>query len=181
MQYPRWAIFQILLACFLIFVGQLRAENSCCAHCGCHDGCQKICRLDCEEKKIETVCWGCKTEPFCVPGPSAPGCRHAEMICDACNESGKSGVLASPKKFVWTEWMPGCAQVFTKKKLMKKSITQKVPSYKWVVEDLCERCESSCVGAEIQPGAEIPPPPIPGAILKFGQPAANAPKDVRSM
>jgi hypothetical protein len=36
--------------------------------------------------------------------------------------------------------MPGSAKVHTKKKLMKKTVTKKVPSHKWVVEDLCDNC-----------------------------------------
>jgi len=45
------------------------------------------------------------------------------------------------KPFVWTEWIPSdCASIFTRKKLMKKTVTKSVPSYKWVVEDCCPSC-----------------------------------------
>ena len=49
-----------------------------------------------------------------------------------------------PKKFSWTQWTPGgCPTLFTKQKLMKKVVTKTVPSYKWVVEDLCAECEKA--------------------------------------
>ena len=49
--------------------------------------------------------------------------------------------------------------MYTKTKLMQKKITVKIPSYKWVVEDLCSQCDAECVSAEIKPGTKIPPPP----------------------
>jgi hypothetical protein len=140
-----------------------------CAHCGCHAASQKVCRLVKEEKKVEIVCWGCKTEDFCLPGPSKPGCEHCEYVCDDCEEgTGPDAIQTKAKKFVWTEWIPGCsAKVHTKKKLMKKVVTKKVPSYKWVVEDLCPQCDANCVGATVEPGVEVPPPPVANAKLKY--------------
>ncbi len=158
-----WAV-----AIGLAFAVQAHAGDGCCAHCGCAAPCQKVCRLVCEEKKIEITCWGCKTEEFCLPGPSKRGCRHSETVCDLCEASCDSTLPhAKPKTFVWTEWFPSCARIFTKKKLMKKTETVTVPSYKWVVEDLCNVCEANCPCASVPPGADIPPPPVAGAKVKI--------------
>ncbi len=140
-----------------------------CAHCGCQAASQNVCRLVKEEKKVEIVCWGCQSEDFCVPGPSKPGCKHCEFVCHDCEENADpNAVQSKAKKFVWTEWIPGCsAKVYTKKKLMKKVITKKVPGYKWVVEDLCSQCDANCVGATVAPGDQLPTPPVAGAKLKY--------------
>lgn len=113
-----------------------------CLHCQRHSACTKVCRLVCEEKKVEVTLWGCETEEFCVPGPSSPGGEHCESV-DSKSEKGlNQKVCSQPKKFVWTAWTAGCAKVFTKKKLMKRTTTKTIPSYKWVVEDVCEKCQS---------------------------------------
>jgi hypothetical protein len=150
------------------------AGRLCCSHCGCEDQCEKVCRLVKEEKKIDVICWGCKCEDFCLPKPSSRCCEHCEMVCA---EDGKPCDPESPcvkeKKFVWTEWIPGCgATMHTKKKLMKKVITKKVPSYKWVVEDLCKQCETKAVVVAPEPDAAIPLPPAVEAKMLFGQNAA---------
>jgi hypothetical protein len=139
-----------------------------CAHCGCHTDCCKVCRLVEEEKKVEVVCYGAKCEDFCIAGPSKRGCQHCETVCDFCDQPDPKGPdYVKPKAFVWTDWMPGCAEVFTKKKLMKKTITKKVPSYKWVVEDLCPKCERNSTGASVPAGTPLPKPPVEGARVKY--------------
>jgi hypothetical protein len=123
----------------------LFAGDCCCAHCGCVTECHKTCRLVTEEKKVEVVCWGCKSEDFCVGCHSEPGCMHCEEVCGACDfPKGTGQICVKPHAFVWREWIPGTARIHTKKKLMKKSITKKVPSHKWVVEDLCPTCRAAC-------------------------------------
>src|SRR6186997_1506022 len=112
----RYAKFiAILLPTVMIFsTGQsaLSGECGCCAHCGCSDGCEKICRLVREEKKVEVTCWGCKCEDFCVGGPSCEKCRHCKMVCENCDENcDENAVYSKPKRFVWTEWVPGCAHM----------------------------------------------------------------------
>ena len=117
------------------------AQEACCASCGCHAGCQKVCRLVYEDKKVPVTCWGSKKEDFCIPGRSTPGCQHSETVCDECETAGAlQPDCVKAKNFVWRDWIPGCATIHTKTKLMKKTVTQKVPSFKWVVEDLCEPC-----------------------------------------
>lgn len=127
-------------------VNSLIAGDSCCAHCGCVAACQKTCRLVTEDKKVEVVCWGCKEEDFCVGCHSKPGCEHCEEVCGACVfPKGTGAICTKPHVFSWTAWTPSSrATIFTKKKLMKKVITKKVPSHKWVVEDLCPSCRAVC-------------------------------------
>jgi len=137
-----------------------------CHHCRCQSSCKKYCRLVYEEKKVEIICWGGKCEDFCLPGPSKPGCKHCEIVCDDCNN--KEGVITGPKRFVWYDWIPGCSNhIRTKNKLMKKIVTKKVPSYKWVVEDLCGDCRKNVVQVAVPADAEIPAPPAIGEALQF--------------
>lgn len=165
----------MLFTLVALFSGLRRtlAAGASCAHCRCTTGCQKICRLVCEEKKVPVTCWGCKCEDFCLPGPGTPGCKHCENVCADCDPQDKSGVCVVPKRFVWLDWIPGCAGgIGTKKKLMKKVVTKTVPTYKWVVEDCCPACEAKVARATVTPGAEIPSPPeIAGARLVYDVPA----------
>lgn len=131
-----------------------------CRRCGCKEGCEKVCRLVCEEKKVEVICWSSKDELFCLPGPSQRDCKHCEEACESCHDrDGFMRWFATPKPFVWTEWIPGCATLHTKRKLMKRTITKKIPSYKWVVEDLCPECESNLPKVTLASDAALPPIP----------------------
>jgi hypothetical protein len=57
---------------------------------------------------------------------------------------------------------------------MKRTVKVKVASYKWVIEDLCPQCDANTTGADIEIGANAPPPPAHNAKLRYGrlQPAA---------
>jgi hypothetical protein len=148
-----------------------KAGNHGCAHCGREQSCQKVCRLVCEEKKVNVVCWGGKCEDFCLPGHSQRDGKHCEAACEAeaCNQDG---ICSKPKPFVWHDWIPGCSKgSATKHKLMKKTVVKTVPSYKWVVEDLCPQCLNKCQNCEPPPsGAPVPPPPpAPGAKVVYGR------------
>lgn len=155
----------LLLMAVTNFVERLHAADGCCSRCGCVDGCQKICRLVCEEKKITTTCWGCKREDFCVNGPSVYTGRDCDIVCD---EDDLKAPCTEPKKFSWGLWAPGgCAKVYTRSKLMKRTITKTVPSFKYVVEELCPQCQAQCEIPEVPAGVEVPPPPKTDAkILK---------------
>jgi len=123
--------------------GRLLSAGECCDHCGRSAACHKVCHRVREEKKVEVVCWGSKAEPCCVPGRSVRGCEHCESICETCQTSPDGTEPHAPaKRFLWYEWTPGSAQVYTRKKLMKKTVTVTVPVHKWVVEDLCEECRN---------------------------------------
>lgn len=151
-----------------------QASEICCALCGCRDSCHKVCRLVCEEKKVDVICWGVKCEDFCTPGPSKPGCKHCDLVCDACDEKAKADDPQSkPHRFVWRDWIPWKSpQIRTKRKLMQKIETKKIPSYKWVVEDLCKECESKATSAAIAPGVDAPPVPQTDAKVLLAREAA---------
>jgi hypothetical protein len=92
-------------------------------------------------------------------------------VCDDC-ECGPDAVCSKPKAFVWYDWIPGCSKhIYTKKKLMKKTVVKTVPSFKWVVEDLCPRCVGECdKAAPAPPAGPIPPVPVPGAKVVYARP-----------
>jgi hypothetical protein len=139
-------VAMLLVALSLVSIAEnLYAEVNAkrCDRCGASATCKKVCRLVREEKKVEITCWGCEPEEFCVPGPSTKKCDHCEPECEDCEESPTSVFpLSLQKHFVWSEWIPGTARIHTKKKLMKRTETKTVPSFKWVVEDLCAKCNS---------------------------------------
>ncbi len=126
---------------------------------------------------MEITCWGSQCEDFCVPGPSKPGCKHCKTVCAECDDASCDCYQphATPKTFVWREWIPGCARVHTKTKLMKKVVTEKVPSYKWEVEELCTECTHCCrqENAELvrhaAPNDAIPLPPTDHETLAIDQ------------
>jgi hypothetical protein len=154
---PVWGLLlAILTAAPLV---QVPAGGLLCGHCQCSRPCNKVCRLVREDRKITTVCWGCQSEDFCVPAPATPRCEHCDIVCDDCYDKGQK-VCVEPRRIVWKNWIPGCsAEVHTKHKLMKKTVTKTVPSYKWVVVDLCAECQAGTRDADIEPGATIPPKP----------------------
>lgn len=152
-------VFSALIAGWACFAASsVPACDLCCALCGTAEAESKVCRLVVGEKKITVTCWSCEAEDICLPGPSKPTCRHWDVACDdpSCHCCGDYR-----KFFVWAEWKPlgCCCKIVTKKKLMKKTVTKTVPSYKWVVEDLCPTCESKCETVTPPKGAAIPPAP----------------------
>lgn len=99
-----------------------------CCRCGCPDNCCKVCRPVPDTKEVKKVCWDVKCEDVCVPGRSCccgEVCKQDECGC-------------------WTYkiWKPNCGYVKTRKVLVKKEVTRKVPSTKWVVEDVCQHCRT---------------------------------------
>lgn len=148
----------------------VHAGESCCACCGCAAASQKVCRLECGEKKVEVICWGCKCEDFCVPCRSERGGKHCKTVCENCGEGGDREVSAQPKHFVWFDWLPGSGKIYTKTKLMKKVETVTIPSYQWVAEDMCAQCAAR---AAEQPGTIVYAAPREDV-----RPAAGAEKSV---
>ena len=58
-------------------------------------------------------------------------------------------------------WSPSrCAEVRTRKILIKNEVKKKVPSYKWVVETVCSECgccrDGACAADCDEPAAEAP-------------------------
>lgn len=165
----------MLLLTSLLLVSRTQGGHGRCACCHNESSCERVCRLVAEEKKVQVNCWGMKCEDFCVPGPSHRGCQHCELVCD---EADPEVPCVHSKRFVWSEWIPaGCPKMFTKKKLMKKTVTKKVPSYKWVVEDLCPKCVAALDAAERPAVADLPAPPLPDVRLVYGQPTNDTPEE----
>lgn len=132
-----------LFAFFPFVCGEIAwGQTSCCAQCGCVAGCQRVCRLKCEEKRVTETLWAGKSEEICLPGKSRCVDQQCEMIGDQVPDAEVP--CAQPKKFVWNLWQPITAPTSaTKSKLMKRTIVKTIPSYRWVVEDLCPDCEAT--------------------------------------
>jgi len=151
--------------------GSVEAGEGRCTCCQQSCGCNKVCRLVCEEKQVEVICWGCQCEDFCVPGPSKKLGTHCKSVCDECGTDGAavdcSKPQSAPKRHVWAEWCPSFAKIFTRKKLMKRVEKVKVPHYKWVLEELCPQCEAACEITSVDARAQLPAPPAGSAKLIY--------------
>lgn len=174
-------------------------KDRCCNGCGNKSDCCKVCRLVKVERELTETCWSSECEDFCVAGPSCKGCKRREPACRECGKGKcgcdapkgdpkggakggcpdislfglREGLKLTEKKFVWYDWIPGSARLHTRKKLLKKDVTKTVAGYKWVVEDLCGKCETKSQGADIDPGTQdlVPEPPdVDEARLKYGNP-----------
>jgi len=131
-----------------------------CSRCGCTGDWGRTCRAVSEEAEVEAPCWGVQCEEFCVPGPSCRGCRETECICAAEDRAADDPppaqgnktapadppVHCAPRTFSWFRWFPQCAEVMTRKKLMKRTEKVKVTRHKWVVETLCPACCAAAPG-----------------------------------
>lgn len=107
----------------------------CCQRCGHACECCKTCRLVPSTKKVTKNVYHTECEDFCVPAHSA----H-EICRDEC---GRRQVVVTPR----------CGEVRTRKKLIKKEVTEEVPSTKCVVEYLCPACAAAC---QQGPSASLP-------------------------
>lgn len=136
----RTATLRIALTLMLGIPTSYAVAGPLCTRCGQVEGCHKTCRLVKETKKVQVTCWSCQNEDFCIPYRSTRDCKNCDVVCD--DPPDAQGICSTPKKFTWWDWIPGCgAHVHTKKKLMKRTVTKTIPSYKWVVEDLCDKCQ----------------------------------------
>jgi hypothetical protein len=149
--------FMILSALLVLGITRLSVagEPGCCAECGCHCNVKKVCRLVCEEKEIKEVKWDCECEDFCVPGKS-------EVCCEKCKCDPSKPCCKDCEKI----WNPSrCADLYTRKILIKKEVPKKVPSYKWVVEYVCCECgcEQSAGDCAVPTPEEAAPTPTPQA------------------
>jgi hypothetical protein len=124
-------------------VSKTQAGHHYCRHCGCQQHCKKVCRLICGTKKEVKPVYCCECEDFCVPGPS--------VRCGVQCECNRLGI-----KCCHAVYKPTCAEVRTKKVLVKKEIEKEVPAYKWVVEEVCCQC-----GQAVQEGEPSPPNATP--------------------
>ena len=130
----------------------------------CDDGCNGArCELKIGKKKIKVICYGCECDQVCMPCPSDKGCTHCENICDgSCCDTG-CGCECDHKpicKFHWTDWCPGGAVAYHRKKLVKYEAEKEVPDYKWEVVKFDTHGHGPAPKAA--PGSEMPPvPPAP--------------------
>jgi hypothetical protein len=172
--FTRLSLAVMASAVLVLTVPAVRAGSICCHRCG-REGCQKVCRLECDEKELEVTCWDSKCEEFCVSGPCRLGCKHCapacgecgsargDGSCETCKACGGTGGFAGSshggKKFVWRDTIPGCAKIFTQKKLLKKVEKKKIKTYKWVLEDLCQGCRAKSDSVAVPAGTPVPPVP----------------------
>ena len=154
-------LFGLSAAVALVLLVAQSASARCCASCGCNDAPEKTCHLVKTVKTITITCYGCKCEDFCVPGRSKKCMTHCEdgACAKSCGCKTACSCDHDPDcSFKWTEWIPGCAKMRTKKVLVKYEVTKEVPSYKWVVKAVCAKCCGS--GAAKEAGG-VPAPPVP--------------------
>jgi hypothetical protein len=151
---------------------QACGDSGTCSHCGRHCDCQKYCRIVCETKDVKKTVWVVKCEEICT---MMPNCGCHECCCDeggAANAAGekccckKCDPCAGEAKKSYVT--PKCGKVHEVKKLEKKEVICKVPSYKCVVVYCCPQCgeEQNVEKASPAPAAPpastpIPPPPKP--------------------
>ena len=142
------------LAAGMAISSAAEADQHCCNHCGCEAQCGKVCRLVCETKLVTKTIYDCKCEDFCIPGPSSRSKVCMADCCDGCRH----------KTYCWT---PGSAHMRTRKVLAKTEIRIAKPSYRRVVEDLCQQCQCRAVSVSAPPSAEVPLPPLLDARIVY--------------
>jgi hypothetical protein len=125
----------------------VRVDGAGCSRCGCAGDWKQTCRAVSEEAEVEVTCWGVKCEDFCVPGPSCRGCKHTQCVCEPkpadATAAQDARVRCAGQLFSWSEWFPQCAEIFTRKKLLKRTEKVKITRHKWVVETLCPACRAA--------------------------------------
>jgi len=85
-------------------------------------------------------------------------------VCDDCESCDPAVPHPEPKRFVWMDWFPGGAKIYTRTKLMRKTENVTVPSYKWVVEDMCPECTAKLDAKSTPAVATIPSTVNPSAV-----------------
>lgn len=103
-------IANLLVAAMCVSASAVLAGD-CCQKCGCEDSCRKVCRAVPDVKKVKKTVWTHECHDICLPG------RTHTRDCE-----------------------PTCGRVRTVKVLMKKEVTCDEPSWKWVVETVCDKC-----------------------------------------
>jgi hypothetical protein len=131
-----------------------------CGFCGRHGCCEKYCTVVCEMKEIKKTVWDVKCEDFCAPCPTLLDCCDKCPKCGLCSGCSCDPCAAENRKHYVT---PHCGPVCTKKILVKKEVVCKVPSYKCVVQYLCDGCSNSAGqgGGVVAPPANAAPAPAP--------------------
>lgn len=134
----RYLLFVLSLGLSALTFAAMQSEvvafdGNCCQGCGCGSHVVKYCRVICEIKEVKEPKFSCVCEDFCVPGKSKKcGCQ----------------------------WIPGCAKVHTKRKLVVSTDVKKKPSWKWVVEYRCPGCAGCAVGDDVPAPSPADMPPM---------------------
>ena len=131
------------------FVGQsANAQSQKGAGCG-----DKVCKLVRTTIKKTVICYGCKSEDFCVPGKSCVERKglHGCSCGTKCGCKGRCSCGSDHKpycKVCVKVWTPGCATLMTRKKLVKYEKTVVVPGWEWEDVDAkgvgCDCAKASC-------------------------------------
>jgi hypothetical protein len=111
-----------------------------CPQCGCCRT-RKRCRVECFTEEVKHVEYDCRSEDFCLPGPSrCCGVRH---VCDDCGKRRREIV-----------WQPGSARLRTRTVLVKREVVEETPTWRWVVERIC--CECGEIVSTASAPADVP-------------------------
>lgn len=159
---------------------EVRGSLGTCGHCGRRCECEKYCRVICETKEIKKNVWVVKCGEFC---PTLPGCGVHCGCCDGAGEAcqkcadscrNKCDPCAAEKDKCYIP--PECGKVREVKKLERKEVTCKVPSYKCVVVYCCPQCGAEQgAPAKAAPAPKAPPaPPTAPALPPPPQPGKAA-------
>lgn len=163
----------IFIAVLFSLCDTVLGDNDCCdckcAQCGCKAHCHKICHVVCEMKDVKKVCYCCKDVDVCIPGCSEkcgevrepnPCCQVHPVDCEACAGHHRSFF---DRLFdchhscceTRTVWEPSCSgRMREVSKLLKYEVSDKVPTYKWVVEYYCDRCCDQAGPDQMHPASE---------------------------
>ena len=127
----KYLVLALLLVVGLSRISQSEGNCGCCPHCGCHDVTQ-VCRLVPDVKKVTKTVYSVVCEDACMLGKSKK--CGAECVTDECTGCTKQQTI----------WQPACGRIVTKKKLRKETVTTEQPTFKCVVETVCDQCGKCC-------------------------------------
>ena len=125
-------------------------------------------------KKVKKTSWVVKCEEFC---PSLPGCGHGcKSSCGgSCDTGCDSDCCGDPCASLKKPMVPPkCGKVRCRKKLVKKTITCEIPSYKCIVVCCNAGCNACCDESDWEKAAPAKAP----ASTKRITPAAPLPPGV---
>ncbi len=161
----------ILLAGVAI-AGDCSSQPACCEK-SCGSCCGTTCKIVCEMKKIKKTVWAVECEQICVAEPNCDGCCKSKCGCNGCCEDGCCGdKCCDPCAALLNRPLvkPKCCKVHCRKKLIKKTVTCEVPTYKCIIVPCSSACGECCDDHEAQaPKQEksaIKAAPLPPLSLK---------------
>jgi len=126
------SFISIVALAVLLLWGWAKGGDSCgcCPQCGSCDF-KTVCRVVPQVTKTPKVEYSCKCEEICVPGRSQ--CVGTENVadCNGCSHEEKV-------------YQPTCGKVYTKKTLVKNTVTVDKCTYKCIAETVCCKCGCNC-------------------------------------